>query len=99
MSKSRLWVAVVMAGLLIAFFAFDLGHYFTLDYFKSQQAAIIAYQSAHPLQTAALFFAAYVVVTALSFPGATLMTLVAGAIFGFWWGTLIVSFASSIGAT
>ena len=85
--------------LIGAFFAFDLGHYFTLDYFKSQQAAITAYYAAQPLRTVAIFFIVYVIVTALSFPGATVMTLVAGAIFGLWWGTLIVSFASSLGAT
>ena len=85
--------------LIGAFFVFDLGHYFTLDYFKSQQAAIAAYYAAQPLRTVAIFFIVYVIVTALSFPGATVMTLVAGAIFGLWWGTVIVSFASSLGAT
>ncbi len=88
-----------MVALVGAFFAFDLGHFFTLDYFKSQQAAIGEYQAAHPLQTAAIFFVVYVALTALSFPGATVLTLVAGAIFGLAWGTVIVSFASSLGAT
>ena len=72
---------------------------FTLDYFKSQQAAINDVYVAHPLRTAAIFFATYVAITALSIPGATVMTLVAGAIFGLLWGTVIVSFASSLGAT
>ena len=84
---------------IAAFFAFDLGHYFSLDYFKSQQAAIDAFYQANPLQTAALFFAAYVAVTGLSVPGAAILTLAAGAIFGLLWGTVIVSFASSLGAT
>jgi dihydrolipoamide dehydrogenase len=88
-----------MAALVVAFLAFDLGHYFTLDYFKSQQAMIDAYHAAHPVQTAAIFFAIYVAVTALSFPGAAVMTLAAGAIFGLAWGTVIVSFASTLGAT
>ncbi|MGC1438993.1 MAG: TVP38/TMEM64 family protein, partial [Burkholderiaceae bacterium] len=55
--------------------------------------------SANPLTFSAIFFAAYVLVTSLSLPGAALMTLLAGAIFGLIWGTVLVSFASSIGAT
>ncbi len=88
-----------IVALIAAFVAFDLGRYITLDYFKSQQAAIDAFYQANPLKTAALFFAAYVAVTGLSLPGAAIMTLAAGAIFGLAWGTVIVSFASSLGAT
>ena len=100
MNKSKVLIAVVILALIAAFLAFDLGHYFTLEYFKSQQAAIAQHYAAHALQTAAIFFVAYVAVTGLSLPGAaTIMTLVAGAIFGLWWGTVIVSFASSLGAT
>lgn len=99
MRKSKWVVAAAVLGLIAAFFAFDLAHYFTLDYFKSQQAAINSFYSAHAVQTVAVFFAVYVAVTALSFPGATVMTLAAGAIFGLVWGTLIVSFASTLGAT
>jgi len=88
-----------IVALIAAFFAFDLGRYFSLDYFKSQQAAIDGFYQANPLKTAALFFAAYVAVTGLSLPGAAIMTLAAGAIFGLLWGTVIVSFASSLGAT
>ncbi len=99
MHKSKLLIAAVILGLIAAFFAFDLGHYFTLEWFKSQQAAIADYYAAKPVQAVAIFFAIYVMVTALSFPGATVMTLVAGAIFGLMWGTVIVSFASSLGAT
>jgi pyruvate/2-oxoglutarate dehydrogenase complex dihydrolipoamide dehydrogenase (E3) component/uncharacterized membrane protein YdjX (TVP38/TMEM64 family) len=98
-SKSRIGLIAAIVVLAGAFFAFDLAHFFTLDYFKSQQAAINAYYAANPLKTAAIFFILYVIVTALSFPGAAVMTLVAGAIFGLWWGTVIVSFASSLGAT
>src|ERR1700694_539273 len=99
MQKSKLLIAVAVLGLIAAFFAFDLGHYFTLEYFKSQRTAIDSYYAAHALQTAAIFFAIYVAVTALSFPGAAVMTLAAGAIFGLLWGTVIVSCASSLGAT
>jgi pyruvate/2-oxoglutarate dehydrogenase complex dihydrolipoamide dehydrogenase (E3) component/uncharacterized membrane protein YdjX (TVP38/TMEM64 family) len=98
-NKRRILIVVVIAALLAAFFAFDLGHYFTLGYFKSQQAAIGDYYAANSIKTAAIFFAIYVAATALSFPGATVMTLAAGAIFGLVWGTVIVSFASTLGAT
>jgi len=99
MTKGRIVVLVVIAALVAAFFVFDLKQYFSLDYFKQQQAAIDAYFQAHPLQTAAIYFLIYVAVTGLSLPGATIMTLAGAAIFGLLWGTVIVSFASSIGAT
>src|SRR5687767_10323445 len=99
MNKSKLLIIAFIAALIAAFFIFDLKQYFSLDYFKSQQSAIDAFYQANPLRTVALFFAAYVAVTGLSLPGAAIMTLVAGAIFGLLWGTVIVSFASSIGAT
>jgi len=99
MTKARVIMLAGIVALIAAFFAFDLKHYIALDYFKSQQAAINDVYAAHPLRTAAIFFATYVAITALSIPGATVMTLVAGAIFGLLWGTVIVSFASSLGAT
>ena len=99
MKKSKLLVLILVAAAIAAFFIFDLGKYFSLDYFKSQQAAIASYYQANPVQTGLIFFAVYVAVTALSLPGAAIMTLVAGAIFGLLWGVVIVSFASTIGAT
>ncbi len=99
MNRSRLALVAAIAIAIAAFFILDLGRFFTLDFFKSQQAAINGYFDANPLKTAAIFFAIYVAVTGLSLPGAALMTLVAGAIFGLLWGTVIVSFASSLGAT
>jgi dihydrolipoamide dehydrogenase len=99
MKMSKILLATGIAALVGGFFLFDLGQYFSLEYFKSQQAVIDAYYQAHPWQTTLLFFTLYVAVTSLSLPGAALMTLVAGAIFGLAWGTLVVSFASTIGAT
>ena len=99
MKRGRLTLVVVIVALIAAFFAFGLDRYFTFEFFKSQQAAIDAYYRANPLPAAAVYFAVYVVVTGLSLPGAALLTLVGGAIFGLLWGTVIVSFASSIGAT
>ena len=99
MKHSRLLLLAALVLATVLFFAFDLGRYFSLDFFKAQQAAIEAWREARPLAVALLFFALYVAVTGLSLPGAAIMTLVAGAIFGLGWGVLIVSFASTIGAT
>ena len=99
MSSGKLLLLFAIAAAVGLFFALDLGHYLSLDWLKAQQAAIAAYRADHPLAAVAAYFALYVAVTALSLPGAALMTLAGGAVFGLLWGTLIVSFASSIGAT
>ena len=99
MKKSKLLLVLAVIAVVYVFFAYDLGQYFSLGYFKSQQAAIDTYYRAHPWQTALIYFAIYVAVTGLSLPGAVIMTLAGGAIFGLLWGTVIISFASSIGAT
>jgi pyruvate/2-oxoglutarate dehydrogenase complex dihydrolipoamide dehydrogenase (E3) component/uncharacterized membrane protein YdjX (TVP38/TMEM64 family) len=90
---------MLAAAAIAAFFALDLGRYLSLDVLKARQEALQAYASANPLQSAAIFFGIYVAATALSIPGAVILTLAAGAVFGFWRGLLIVSFASTIGAT
>ncbi|MDO9075446.1 MAG: FAD-dependent oxidoreductase [Rubrivivax sp.] len=97
--NKRVGTALLLLALLAAFFVLDLGQYLNLATIKARQAELEAWRAAQPLTAALLFFAAYVVVTALSLPGAAAMTLVAGALFGLGWGLLIVSFASSIGAT
>ena len=99
MKKGRILLLVAIAALVAAFFAFDVGRYFSTDFFRSQQVAIDDYYRTRPLQTAAIYFAVYVAVTALSLPGAAVMTLAGGAVFGLLWGTVIVSFASTLGAT
>ncbi len=98
-TRRLLLLAALVAALLGAFLVFDLGHYLSLAYFKSHQAMINAYFEAHPLRTAALFALLYIAVTGLSIPGTALLTLSAGAIFGVVAGTLLVSFASALGAT
>lgn len=91
---------VLLLGLVIAaYFIFDLGQYLSLATLKARQAAIEDFRAEHPVFSAAVYFAIYIAVTALSLPGAALLTLAGGAIFGLFWGTLIVSFASTIGAT
>ena len=95
--KLLLLVAVLMA--IVAFFTFDLNRYFSLDFLQQSQARFAELRAQQPLALALGYFAVYVAVTALSLPGATIVTLAGGAIFGLGWGLLIVSFASSIGAT
>ncbi len=99
MNRNKILVLIVIAALVAAFFAFDLGHYFSLAYLKASQQSFQSYYQANPVSTLAIFFVVYVAVTALSFPGAAILTLAAGALFGLWLGTLMVSFASSVGAT
>jgi pyruvate/2-oxoglutarate dehydrogenase complex dihydrolipoamide dehydrogenase (E3) component/uncharacterized membrane protein YdjX (TVP38/TMEM64 family) len=99
MSRTRILLLLVIVLAVFAFFAFDLGRFFDLAFIKAQQSAIEAYRQDHPLLAAGFFFVIYIAVTALSLPGAAIMTLAGGAIFGLAWGTLIISFASSIGAT
>ena len=95
--RLALWMLIGLA--VVAFLAFDLGHWLSFEYLQSQRATLVGYRDAHPLLCTALFFALYVVATGLSLPGATVLTLAAGAIFGLLWATLLVSFASSLGAT
>jgi pyruvate/2-oxoglutarate dehydrogenase complex dihydrolipoamide dehydrogenase (E3) component/uncharacterized membrane protein YdjX (TVP38/TMEM64 family) len=99
MQKKKLAVLLVLAAAIAAFFIFDLGRFFSLAYLKESQAAFGQTYAEQPLLVIGAFFAVYVAATALSFPGAAVLTLAAGAIFGLVLGTVIVSFASSIGAT
>src|SRR6185295_8679159 len=99
MPRRKLLLIVVLLALVTAFFVFDLGRFFSLDYIKQRQADFAALYEQRPLVVIGCYFAIYVAVTALSLPGAAIMTLAAGAIFGVMTGTIIVSFASSIGAT
>lgn len=99
MKTKRFVLLSLVAAAIIAFFVFDLGRFLNLETLKFHQEELKAYARTYPWQSAGLFFLAYTLVTALSIPGAAIMTLAAGAIFGLAWGTLIVSFASSIGAT
>jgi len=99
MSKSRLYLLIIIALLIGTFFYFDLHQLLTLDNLKSQQETIISYRNDHPLLATAVYALVYIAVAGLSLPGATILTLAGGAVFGLFWGTLIVSFASSIGAT
>ena len=100
MSAGKRWGLLAALALAVAaFFALGLNRYLSLEFIKSQQGQLEAWRAANPLVAAFTFFGIYIATTALSLPGATLLTLAAGAIFGLGWGSLIVSFAASIGAT
>ncbi len=97
--KSKILLLITIVLFIATFFYFDLGHYLTLSYFKSKQNEFQIFYEQNPIGMLGAYFVIYVVATALSIPGATVLTLSAGALFGFWTGTLLVSFASTIGAT
>jgi dihydrolipoamide dehydrogenase len=99
MNKGKLFVFIVIALAIGAFFAFDLKRYVSLEYFEAQRATIQAYFDADPVKAGVIYFLVYVAVTGLSLPGAAILTLVAGALFGLVWGVIIVSFASTLGAS
>ena len=93
---------VLASGIIItvaAFFYLDLQHYLSLEMLKSQQQQILQSVSLYPYLTALVYFLIYIVMTGLSLPGATILTLAGGMVFGLLWGTLLVSFASTFGAT
>jgi pyruvate/2-oxoglutarate dehydrogenase complex dihydrolipoamide dehydrogenase (E3) component/uncharacterized membrane protein YdjX (TVP38/TMEM64 family) len=98
-NKSRSLLVGVIGALVIAFFALDLSDYLSLEFLKEQQESIERYYREYPLRTILVYFAIYLLAAALSMPGAVWITLAGGAIFGVVTGTVIVSFASSIGAT
>ena len=102
MKRERVKKSILLLGaatLIFAFVWFDLGHYLSLDYVKASQAKFQAMYAQRPLPVIAVYMAVYVLVTALSLPGAVVLGLAAGALFGFVVGTIVVSCASTIGAT
>ncbi len=99
MNNKKLIFLIIFLLLAVLFFAFDGHTYLTLESLKQQQQSLSESYHANPIRILLYFFIVYVAVTALSLPGATIMTLAAGALFGLLTGTILVSFASSIGAT
>ena len=99
MNSSRVILLLIFLSCIAAFFYFDLQQFLTLDTLKNKQAEIINYKTAHPAFSILLYGLIYIAVTGLSLPGAAILTLAGGAVFGLLWGTAIVSFASSMGAT
>ena len=97
--KTKIFIILLFASLLGAFFYFDGQQYLNLDTLKAQKDQLEAFYQANPVVIAVAYFAFYVIVTAFALPAAAILTLAGGAIFGFGLGLLLVSFASTIGAT
>ncbi len=95
----KIFILILAVFAFAAYFIFDLGEYFSLAYLQQAQSKFATFYAENPLICLGIFFAIYVVSTALSIPGAALLTLLAGALFGLLVGTVLVSFASTIGAT
>lgn len=92
MNIKKLLLLVIVAGLIAAFIAFDGAQYISIERFQT-------WVGNNPFAAASAYFGLYVLIAALSLPGAAAITLLGGAVFGLLWGTLLVSFASTIGAT
>ena len=94
------WLVLLLAllGLWLAYWYWDLGQWLTLEQLKASRDTLISLYADQPVKTALTFFGVYVLAAALSFPGASILTLAAGAMFGWAMGLLLVSFASSLGA-
>jgi len=97
--KSKIILAAVVVIAISAFFLLDLHQYFSFDYIQQQKSHLDKLILQKPVISTLMFFSIYVLMAGLSLPGAAIMTLAAGAFFGVLWGTILVSFASTIGAT
>ncbi|MEI2636451.1 MAG: FAD-dependent oxidoreductase [Methylotenera sp.] len=97
--KNRVWIITLFVVLIGLFFAFDLGRLLSLDALKASRDGLLQTYQAKPLLVITVFSIVYIVVTALSLPGATIMTLAGGAIFGLWVGVPVVLVSATIGAT
>lgn len=95
----RIAIVGAIIVLIVLFKVLGLGQYLTLDYLKSSQEKFAILYNNNQIAVIAVYMLIYIAVTALSLPGAAVMTLAGGAMFGFWVGFIVVSFASTIGAT
>ena len=99
MKKTKVIIVISIIAALGSFYVFDLGQFITLEFAQSQITTLQEFRDENFFLTAVIYFVGYVAVAALSLPGALIVTLLGGAIFGLLWGLFLVSFASSIGAT
>lgn len=97
--KKKIVILVIVISLIVAFKVFNLGQYLTLSYLKESLNEFKDLYEKHRILVIAGYFVIYVLTTSLSLPGASPLSIVGGALFGFWITTLVVSFASTIGAT
>ena len=99
MKRSQVLLLLAFAALVVAFFALRLDRYLNLATLKESQDALASAYAANPWTARTLYFVTYAAAASLSLPGAAILTLAGGGVLGFGWGLLLVSFASSIGAT
>ena len=99
MNRRKLAIAALLLACIAAFFLLDLQRFLTLEFIKASQARLSALYARQPAGVLLAYFAVYVLVAALSLPGAAILTLAGGASFGLVWGTVVVSLASTLGAT
>ena len=95
----KIIILIAIAVLVACVFIFDLHQYLDFSYIKSKQLAIYDYYQANKFLSIIIFFVVYVLVTSLSIPGASILSLLAGAIFGLLLGSVLVIFGATIGAT
>jgi uncharacterized membrane protein YdjX (TVP38/TMEM64 family) len=98
-NKKKLLIAAIVAALIALFFAFNLGRFLTLESLKTNRDALTTFYQKNRLIMAGAFIAIYIIQTALSLPGAAVLSLAAGAIFGALIGTLYVNIGATVGAT
>ncbi|MEY2875683.1 MAG: Mercuric reductase, partial [Pseudomonadota bacterium] len=99
MTRRQGVILLTVLALAAAFWFFGLGHWLRLETLKARQAELLALNDLHPRAVIAGYMAVYIAVTALSLPGAVILTLAGGALFGLGTGLVVVSFASTAGAT
>lgn len=99
MTRQRIFIAALAALLIALYFLLGLERYFSLDYAVQRRADLLQWRQAAPLVASLAYFGLYVLMALLSLPGAAILTLLGGALFGLGWGVILVSFASTIGAT
>ena len=95
----KILIGFLIIGVFVSFFIFDLNQYLTLSYIKESKTRFYEFYVSNRLLTVSLYMLFYIFITALSLPGATVMTLAGGALFGFGIALIAISFASTIGAT
>ncbi len=97
--RQKVTIVALVIILVTVFYFFDLGRYFTLSYLKSSQEAFARLYADRTVMVLGAYMVIYIIATALSLPGAAALTIGGGALFGLVAGTIVVSFASTIGAT
>lgn len=99
MNKKKITIILTIVAIFSAWFMFDLGSILTLENAKIQHGALQETIQNHWVAASLVYFTIYLLMSTLSLPGAAIATLLGGALFGFGWGLVLISFASSIGAT